>query len=120
MNRFFYKRKGSMLFELCISAILLGLLFATFGPTSGTKVRSISDEITKDQTLVIDHALEIWHSSHSSKYPTTLTVLKDMDMISQAIDLNLFTYGVRNSESEYRLTTTLKNGSTYKSIGSKY
>lgn len=120
LSRLYHKRKGSVFFELLISVIVLGILLAAIVPISGTKIRSINDEITKDQTLVIDHALEIWHSSHSLKYPTTLTVLKDMDMISQAIDLNQFTYAIRNSDSEYRLTTTLKNGSTYKSVGSKY
>jgi hypothetical protein len=119
-NKLFRKRKGSLLWELCIYGVLLTILIATLNPASGTTVRTAADDVLKDQTLIIDNALSLWQASHDSKYPSTLTVLQDMAIISAAINLSQFSYSLQNNQTEYQLTIHLRNGSTYKSSGSKF
>lgn len=112
------RRQGSI---MLIVAIIIASSFLLISISSkGTIVQSVSDNILKDQALVIDNALNYWFSSHGGKYPNNLSVLQDMNFISSSIQLNLFTYALQNNQTEYKLTIPLKNGSTYTSLGSKF
>jgi hypothetical protein len=115
-----HKRRGSLLLDLCIFSVILIILLFPLLPSGGTTVRTATDNLIKDQALAVDNALHVWYSSHGGKFPSTLTVLQDMNFISTEINLSVFSYSLQSSQTEYRLTTTLNNGTTYKSLGSHY
>lgn len=113
------RRKGSLLLGLSLVVILIVIL-STAAPTTGTIIKSVTDENFKNQAYLIDDALSVWCSSHGGRYPDSLMVLSDMGFLSQQIDFNNFTYTLQSDQTLYRLTINLNNGSTYKSVGSKF
>lgn len=115
------KSSGFIAIDLSLAIVAVMILFIVVGgSTVGSIQRSVNDSNTKSYAGVIDHALSIWYYSHGNVYPMDLTSLQNMGYIQNSIPVASFTYTTRNSQTEYSLTIPLKNGGTYKSIGSKY
>lgn len=112
-------RKGLGLLDLGIAVVILAISFVVI-PSPSITIRTVSDDMIKDQSTLLDNALSEWYSHHAGYYPNTLVVLQDLHFIANAVDLNRFNYSLQSDNTQYQLTTVLKDGSTYKSIGSKF
>lgn len=111
------KRKGNLALGLSLVAILMVILSAV-PPNTGTAITSTSDNVIKDQCYLIDNALSSWFTSHGGRYPSSLSILQNMGLISKQIEIDKFNYTLSADHTLYRITITLKNGSTYTSAGS--
>ena len=115
------RRRGVTAVEFALYAALIFTLFAVLViSTPGSTPSSASATSLKDQALLVDMALAYWYRTHSGTYPATLTPLKDVTLLPVNIDLSVFSYAVRNGNTEYRLTVSLPVGGTYVSPNSKY
>lgn len=112
------KRRGSLLLGLAVVSILMIILSAV-APNTGTIITSVNDNNLKDQCYLLDNALSSWFTSHGGQYPDSLLILQNMGFVSKQMSLDNFTYSLSADQTLYRVTITLKNGSTYTSVGSK-
>jgi hypothetical protein len=108
-----------MLFQLTIAVLILTLV-TVFTSVSPSIFRTTSDDLLKDQTMLIDEGLSLWYAHHSGQYPENIAILQSLDFISRDIDITKFIYALNSNNTQYKLTVKLKTGETYKSLGSRF
>ena len=113
------KRKGSLLLQIAVIVLLMGILTSVIPSSVGSIVKTITDDTIKAQAKLLDFALHKWYISHS-KYPKALTSLRNLGYISSQLNIDDFSYSTKDNQKQYRLTVVLKSGSTYISSGSTY